>query len=163
MSRFNIPSQFDSLDDLLQELSNHPFLATPRYHLTRWRSHFGPGSEVLTGHAEGPQPAGPFPDPTVRYLTMLVSLQEVAEKMDNREAAGEFTANIESAMARFIDDYCGTPWPLPGGPPWASMLTAELVSSANLYTGALRTGLLKLAGRVAERALSAAQAKAAGL
>lgn len=162
MSIFNIPSQFESWDDLLQELSNHPFLGTPRSHLTRWRSHFVPGSDVLSGHAEGPQAAGPFPNPTVHYLTMLVSMQEVAEKMDNMEAAGEFTANIESAMARFIGDYCGTPWPLPGGPPWASILTAELVSAANLYTGQLRTGLLKLAGRVAERAFGAAQTAAAG-
>jgi hypothetical protein len=83
---------------------------------------------------------------------MLVSMQEVAETMDNHEAAAEFAANIESSMARFIDDYCGTPWPLPGGPPWAAILAAELVNAANQYVGSLRTGLLRLAGRVAERA-----------
>ena len=153
MNRNNIPSHFDNLDEVLHELTNHPFLGIPRSHLTRWRTHFGPGSAILTGHAEGPQPAGPFPDPTVQYLTMLISMQEVADTMDNREAGGEFAVNIESSMARFIDDYCGTPWPLPGGPPWAAILAAELVSAANLYTGPLRTGLLRLAGRVAERAL----------
>lgn len=82
--------------------------------------------------------------------------------MENREAGREFAANIESSTARFIDDYCGTPWPLPGGPPWAAMLTAELVNAANLHTGPLRTGLLRLAGRVAERALAATQAVTAG-
>lgn len=162
MNSFNIPSQFDSWDDLLQELTNHPFLGILRSHLTRWRSHYRPGSAVLTGHAQGPQPAGPFPNPTVHYLTMLVSMKEVAETMDNREAGGEFAANIELSMARFIDDYCGTPWPLPGSPPWAAILAAELVSAANLYTGPLRTGMLRLAGRVAERALGAAQTAAAG-
>jgi len=159
MNRINIPSQFESWDDLLQELAGS-FLGTPRSHLTRWRTHYGPGSEVLTGHAQGPQPAGAFPSPTVHHLTVLVSMQEVAETMDNREAGAEFAANVESSMARFIDDYCGTPWPLPGGPPWAAILAADLASAANLYTGSLRTGLLRLAGRVAERAQSSARAAA---
>ncbi len=162
MIRNNIPSHFEYWDELLHELTNSPFPATPRSHLARWRTHLGPGSGVLTGHAEGPQPAGPFPNPTVDYLTMLVGMQEVAETMDNREAGREFAANIESSMARFIDDYCGTPWPLPGGPPWAAILVAELVSAANLYTESLRTRLLLLAGRVAQRALGAAQTAAAG-
>ena len=161
MNRFNIPSQFESLDDLLQELAG-PLLGTPRSHLTRWRTHFGPGSGVLTGHAEGPQSAGHSANPTLNYLTLLVSMQEVAETMDNREAGAELSGNIESSVARFIDDYCGTPWPLPGGPPWAAILAADLVSAANLYTGSLRTGLLRLAGRVAERAQSMARAAAGG-
>ncbi len=84
MIRNNIPSHFEYWDELLHELANNPFLGTPRSHLARWRTHFGPGSGVLTGHAEGPQPAGPFPNPTVDYLTMLVSMQEVAETMDEQ-------------------------------------------------------------------------------
>ncbi len=162
MNRNNIPSHFDYWDEMLQELTNNLLLGAPRSHLTRWRTHFGPGSAVLPGHAEGPQPTPPFPNPTVHYLTMLVSMQEVAETMENREAGREFAANIESSMARFIDDYCGTPWPLPGGPPWAALLAAELVSAANLQIGPLRSGLLRLAGRVAERAMGVAQAVAAG-
>jgi hypothetical protein len=162
MNRNNIPSHFDSWDDLLHELTNDLFLGTPRSHLTRWRTHFGPGGAVLTGHAQGPQPALPIPNPTVHYLTMLVSMQEVAATMENSEAGREFAANIESSVARFIDDYCGTPWPLPGGPPWAAILAAELVNAANLQTGQLRTGLLRLSGRLAERALGAAQTVASG-
>ena len=162
MIRNNIASQFDSWDDLLLELANSPFLGMPRSHLTRWRTHFGPGSDILTGHAQGPQPAGPLSNHTVHYLTMLVGMQEVAESMEDREAGGKFAANIESSVARFIDDYCGTPWPLPGGPPWAAILAAELVSAANSYTGSLRTGLLRLAGRVAERALGAGRTAAVG-
>lgn len=49
MNRFNMRSQFDSRDDLLQELTNHPFLGAPRSHLTCGRSHFGPGSDILAG------------------------------------------------------------------------------------------------------------------
>lgn len=146
----------------MHELANDFSFGTPRSHLTRWRTHFGPGGAVLTGYAQGPQHELSCPNPTLHYLTMLVSMQEVAETMENREAGREFAANIESSTARFIDDYCGTPWPLPGGPPWAAMLTAELVNAANLHTGPLRTGLLRLAGRVAERALAATQAVTAG-
>ncbi len=162
MNSFNIPSDFDLRDDVLHELMNSFFLGTPHSHLLRWHTHFGPGATVLTGHAQGPQPASPFPNATVHYLTMLVSMKEVAESMENRESGRQFEANIESSLARFIDDYCGTPWPLPGGPPWAAILAAELVSAANLHTGSLHTGLLRLAGRVAERALGAAQTVVAG-
>ncbi len=151
-----------SWDDLIHELMHNPLLGTPRTDLVRWRTHFGPGSAVLTGHAHGPQPASPYPNATLDYLTTLVSMKEVADTMENRESGREFAANIESATARFIDDYCGTPWPLPGGPPWAALLAAELVNAANLQTGQLRTGLLRLAGRVAERALNPARAVAAG-
>jgi len=162
MNRFNIPSHFDLWDGALHELMNSLSLATPDSHLLRWHTHYRPAGAVLTGHAEGPQPASPFPNATVHYLTMLVSMKEVAETMENRESGREFEANIESSIAQFIDDYCGTPWPLPGGPPWAAILAAELVSAANLHTGPLRTGLLRLAGRVAERALGTAQTLAAG-
>jgi hypothetical protein len=162
MNRFNIPSHFDLWDGVLQELMNNLSLGTPESHLLRWNTHYRPAGAVLTGHAEGPPPAAPSPNAAVHYLTMLVSMKEVAETMENRESGREFEANIESSVARFIDDYCGTPWPLPGGPPWAAILAAELVSAANLHTGPLRAGLLRLAGRVAERAFSAAQTVAAG-
>jgi hypothetical protein len=94
---------------------------------------------------------------------MLVGMKELAETTGNREFGKKLAASVESALAQFIDDYCGTPWPLPGGPPWASILAAELVSEANTQTGSFRSGLMQLAARVAEKAFRAAEATVAGV
>ena len=84
MNRNNIPSHFEYWDELVTGADEQPVPRNTAFSPARWRTHIGPGSAVLTGHAEGPQPAGPFPNPTVDYLTMLVSMQEVAEAMDEQ-------------------------------------------------------------------------------
>jgi hypothetical protein len=153
-----------SWEDLVSALLENPFLGSPQHtRLSRWRTHYpGASSGVLTGHADPPRPDGPFTSPIIGRLATLAGMKELAETMESSEAARSFASTIESEISRALDDFCGTPWPGPGSPPWASILAVELVTAANTQTGAFRAGLMQIARQAAERALDARQTMAAG-
>jgi hypothetical protein len=77
--------------------------------------------------------------------------------MSNKQAAQQIIATGETAIAQFLDDYCGTPprlipWTLPGPPPWVSIIASELAETANEFQeGSLRAALLRLSGLLLDR------------
>jgi hypothetical protein len=163
MNTPTLPPYLGSWEGLVSALLHNPFLGSPHPHISRWRTHYPwAGSEILTAQAQGPRPGGPLAGPIVEHLATLVGMKELADMMQSREAGRKFSDTIESEIRRALDDYCGTPWPGPGGPPWASILAVELVNVANTQTGAFRAGLMQVAAQAAERALGATEAVAAG-
>jgi hypothetical protein len=98
------------------------------------------------------------PDPVpwaVAFLVSAVSAKVTAASMANKEAAQQAVAAADASIARFLDDWCGTPhpgWPFPGPPPWVWIISSEVTFVANtLQDGQLRTGLVEVAGKVADR------------
>jgi hypothetical protein len=95
-----------------------------------------------------------------------VSIKESASFMSNKEAAEQVVAAVDTAVAKFLDDYCGTPpraipWPFPGPPPWVEPIASQLTAVANtLQQGNLRTGLLQLAGQMLDKAFGGAVLRA---
>jgi hypothetical protein len=165
-----VPPYFGSYEQLVNELLHDPFLGSgrPRPHATT----------LLSSHAEPhPDPwsvaAGPQPQPwrtsPVAYLATLVSLEELSHSVKDQAVAHQLSTTANRAISAFIDDFCGTPpgripWPWPGPPPWAVTLASELVALANTaHAGSYREGLMRVAGRIAERSLGGqASAAAAG-
>ncbi len=110
----------------------------------------------------GPDPV-PWRNPAVRYLSMLVNMQELGKTVENKQLGQQLARSAEISIQAFLDDFCGTPprripWPWPGPPPWVTPLAAELVSVANTQSGAFREGLMQVAGRVAALGFSAPSA-----
>jgi hypothetical protein len=100
---------------------------------------------------ERPRNDAPSPD-ALAFLISAVAAKEAASPMKNQEAAGQIRSAADAAISQFVDDYCGTPWPFPGPPPWVAELATQLTWTANnVQTGGLRTGLLELAGRILDR------------
>jgi hypothetical protein len=102
-----------------------------------------------------PQLNGPEPIPwSVAFLVSAVSSKAAAANMTNKAAAQQIIASADQAITAFIDsdDICPR-WPYPGPPPWLAIIASELTLVANtLQDGALRTGILQVAGRVLDRA-----------
>jgi hypothetical protein len=96
------------------------------------------------------------PDPipwAVAFLVSAVSSKVAAANMTNKTAAQQIIVGADQAITAFIDsdDICPR-WPLPGPPPWLSIIASELTLVANtLQDGALRTGILQVAGQVLDR------------
>jgi len=96
-------------------------------------------------------------DWAVPYLVSIVTTQQAASAMSNKQAAQQIIATGETAIAQFLDDYCGTPprlipWPFPGPPPWVSIIASELAETANEFQeGSLRAALLRLSGLLLDR------------
>jgi hypothetical protein len=167
MSTPYVPPYFGSYEDLVHALLHDPFLGSGQS---------GPHRPRLT-HADelNPQPLpphsteGPVPDPwrnaAVRYVATLVNMLELGKSLEDTNLGQQYTTNAEGAIQAFLDDFCGTPprripWSWPGPPPWVNPLAAALVSAANSQSGALREGLMSVAGRVA--AMAAPQKRSAG-
>lgn len=96
---------------------------------------------------------GADPSPWIlEFLVSAVSSKEAASEMKNQEAAQQIRSAADTAISEFLDDYCGTPWPFPGPPPWVSATASQLTWAAyNLQAGGLRTGLLQLVGQMLDR------------
>jgi hypothetical protein len=100
----------------------------------------------------------PPPEPwlvpyAVRFLVSAVSSKVAAANMANKGAAQQIIAAADASIAAFIDgdDIC-PPWPFPGPPRWLGVIAAELTMIAStLQEGALRAGLLQVAGLVLDR------------
>jgi hypothetical protein len=96
------------------------------------------------------------PDPvpwSVSFLVSAVSSKVAAANMTNETAAQQIIAAADGAITAFIDsdDICPR-WPYPGPPPWLSIIASELTLVANSFPeGALRTGILQVAGHVLDR------------
>ncbi len=106
----------------------------------------GPGSDVVGPH----YPGLPW---SVEFLVSAVSSKAAAGQMKNKAAAQQFIAAADQAITAFIDsdDIC-PPWPFPGPPPWLSIIAAEVTMVANtLQDGALRAGLMQVAGQLLDR------------
>ena len=163
MSTPYVPPYFGSYEELVQALLHDPFLGSGQSGPHRL---YRAQADELNPQ---PLPPGPSPDPwrnaAVRYLATLVDMHELGKSMEDTHLGQQYMANAESATQAFMDDFCGTPprkipWPLPGPPPWVNALAATLVSAANSQTGALREGLMQMAGRVAS--MAAPQTRTAG-
>jgi hypothetical protein len=138
--------------------------------LTPWRSHYGPPPSPGPLSSINPQPLPPSPDAVIqtaaRHLTGLAALLQLATTFQDKEAGRSLAAEIELAIARFLDDYCGAAplafrfgWPFPG--PWVMNVAAELASLASSQSGAFRDSLLQIASQIAERTTVASRAGAA--
>jgi hypothetical protein len=103
-----------------------------------------------------PNPWRETPDPipwAVAFLVSAVSSKVAAANMTNQTASQQFVTAAEQAITAFIDsdDICPR-WPLPGPPPWLSVIASQLTLVANtLQAGALQTGILQVAGQVLDR------------
>jgi hypothetical protein len=146
-----VPPYLGTYEDIARALLHNPFLGS---------GHSGPRPHHEAVELN-PQPLPPEPDPwrnaAVSYLASLVSMQELAKTIDNPEQAKQLGIRAERGISEFIDDYCGTPprripWPFPGPPPWVATLAVQITSVANSQAGALRDGLLQVAGRIASSA-----------
>jgi hypothetical protein len=90
----------------------------------------------------------------VPFLVTIVTTQEAASAMKNKEAGQQIIASGERSISQFLDDYCGTPprlipWPFPGPPPWISEIASQLAKEAHtVQAGSLQTAMLQLSGRV---------------
>jgi len=104
---------------------------------------------------------GPSPDPwrlAVSGLVTAVNAKVLAATLEGalRKQAEE---SASSAIARILDDYCGTPpkavpWPFPGPPPWLIPIAEQLSGIANMVeAGPLRDGLNQVAGQVMQRGM----------
>ncbi len=161
MSTPSFPPYLGSYEDIVNALLHNPL----------WGSgHVGHIPHVQAEADElNPQPlpprAGPGdPDPwrnaAVRYLATLVNLRELSRAITDQDTRGQLAQSAETGIQAFLDDFCGTPprripWPWPGPPPWVALLAVELTAAANTQTGALREGLMEVAGRIATLGLSA--------
>jgi hypothetical protein len=106
------------------------------------------------------------PDPvpwSVGFLVSAASSKIAAEYMSDKSAAQRIIAAADASIASFMDsdDICPR-WPWPGPPPWLSIIASELTLVANtLQEGSLRTGILRVAGQVLDRAQAVATGTAA--
>src|SRR5579864_1454640 len=150
MSTPVVPPYFGSYEQLVNALLHDPFLGSGRVSSTH---HVSAEADEL--NPQPLPPRGPQPDPwrnaAVRYIATLVNMQELAQAIANPQARQELAAGAERSIQAFLDDFCGTPprripWPWPGPPPWVLPLASELTSVANAQSGALREGLMKVAG-----------------
>jgi len=165
-----LPPYFGDYTTLLRALLNDPTLGsgqTGHHYAVK-----GPGPHDLASSYPGlgPEYGGcgyPHPKPwhaATEYLVSLVSTKEAAAQMSNNVAAQQVVAAADAGISQFLDDYCSPPfvigWPYPGPPPLGSMIASELAKVANTFEqGALRAGLLKLAGRVLDAAYAAPDAQ----
>jgi hypothetical protein len=98
-------------------------------------------------------PPVPWLEHSVAFLVAAVSSKVAAANMTNRAAAQQIIATADQAIAAFLDsdDICPR-WPYPGPPPWLSIIASELTLVANTFQdGALRAGILQVAGQVLDR------------
>jgi hypothetical protein len=113
---------------------------------------------VFSERREGPVPSpwhtSPDPVPwSVAFLVSAVSSKVAAASMTNQAAAQQIISAADRAISSFIDsdDICPR-WPYPGPPPWLSIIASELTLTANTFQeGALRAGILQVAGQVLDR------------
>jgi hypothetical protein len=95
-------------------------------------------------------------DWAVPFLVTIVTTQEAASAMKNKDAGQQIIATGEKAISQFLGDYCGTPprlipWPFPDPPPWISAIASQLAKEAHaIQAGSLQTAMLQLSGRVLE-------------
>jgi hypothetical protein len=141
MSTPIVPPYFGSYEEIVNALLHKPFY----------------GSVELNPQPlpprEDPQPS-PWRNAAVRYLATIAGMHELAQNVSDQALREQLNASAEAAIQAFIEDYCGTPprripWHWPGPPPWVTPLAGEVISAANTQTGALREGLLRIAGRIA--------------
>jgi hypothetical protein len=114
--------------------------------------------------AQDPVPAhaGPQPDPWRWLVSVLVTAVNARVLAATLKGAAQKEAEeaANSAIARILDDYCGTPpkavpWPFPGPPPWLIPIATELSAFANMVeAGPLRDGLNQVAGQVLQASIS---------
>ena len=149
-----LPAYFGSYEDLVKALLHNPFLGS---------GYTGPHPRLETRElqSEVSLPQDPVPirpthwNAAVSYLASLVSMKELAKAVTDKEYGAELAGRADGALADFMDDFCGTPprripWPYPGPPPWVATLVAQLLSAANSQSGALREGLLGIAGQISQ-------------
>jgi hypothetical protein len=121
---------------------------------------------VEARHGE-PERNNPDPIPwSVGFLVSAASSIQAAANMTNKSAAQQIIAAANQVITAFLDsdDICPR-WPWPGPPPCLPIIASELTVYANtLQEGALRNGILQIAGQVLDRAqaLAAGTAAAAG-
>ncbi len=120
----------------------------------------GPVAHFFSERREVPVP-NPWrtdrtPDPipwSVTFLVSAVSSKVAAANMTNPAVAQQMMAAADQAITAFIDsdDICPR-WPYPGPPPWLSIIASELTLVAHTFQdGALRTGVLQVAGQILDR------------
>jgi hypothetical protein len=152
-----VPPYFGSWADLVSYVLHNPL--GPR------------GGHLPTTHAVAAMDINALPqDPVpmhahplhwvVSVLVTAVNARVLAATLKGAaQKQAEEAAN--SAIARVLDDYCGTPpkvvpWPYPGPPPWLIPIATELSAIANTVSaGPLRDGLNNVAGQVMQRSISA--------
>lgn len=136
-----------------------PYWGIPRFH-NPYQSplgYSGPGHPAWPPLIQGEERRAWPPDPvpwSVAFLVSAVSSKAAAEHMSDKAAAQRIIAAADASIAEFVDgdDICPR-WPWPGPPPWLSVIASELTLVANsLHEGSLRTGILRVAGRVLDRA-----------
>ena len=119
---------------------------------------------------------GPFPEPwwprrqdpvpipwrvMVSELLSAISAKEAAKNMPEGEQQRALFEQADGAISDIIDDWCPTrprrpvKWPWPGPPPWALTAVERLVMIGHsLQEGSMREEVLRVAGAVAQQALS---------
>jgi hypothetical protein len=146
-----LPPYLGSYEHLVQALLHNPFLGS---------GHPGPHPriEALERQTDVSLPQDPVPvhpNAAVNYLASLVSMKELAKAVPDKDFGAQLAGRADAALGAFMDDFCGTPprripWPYPGPPPWVSPLVAQLLSVANAQSGALRDGLMAIAGKISQ-------------
>jgi hypothetical protein len=168
-----VPSYFGSWDELVRSLLHNPFLGSGTHHplldyLQQRVPHIGPpdpgpldvASFLNPGviSALNPQPLPP------RSMTSIflaqIAIRDLASRLP-KEQGTELTERLEDTIADEIDFVCGNVphihGPIPGPPPYAFAVAAELNLLGNLLQeGAIRTGVLELANRIANKATAPA-------
>ena len=166
-----VPPYFGSYEELTKALLHDPFLGSGRrtLHQTHFETVELNPQPLPPGRSESALDPTPVPwrNPVIHYLGSLVSMRILAKATPDQAVSEQLTRGSESALAQFLDDYCGTPprripWPWPGPPPWVAPLASELVSVANtLGAGEFSQGLIQLAGRIMQKGFAAGKAQAA--
>jgi hypothetical protein len=95
----------------------------------------------------------------VYELLSEVSLKEVAERMPEGDEQIRLRERYARRVPEIIDDFCGTSWrhpiPVPGPRSWGLPAVEQLAAAAHsLQEGSMRDEVLRVAGELAQRALS---------
>ena len=150
-----VPPYFGSWADLLSYVLHNP-LGPGGGHLPTTQALRAMEINALP---QDPVPAHPY-HLVVSALVTAVNPKVLAGTLEGAlRKQAEGSAN--SAIARILDDYCGTPpkavpWPFPGPPPWLIPIATELSAIANtVQAGPLRDGLNHVAGQVIQGTMSA--------
>jgi hypothetical protein len=118
---------------------------------------------TLRDLVDPPPVTGPHPEPWREHVdkfVQAVSVQVAAQQVQNTELREQMLRQAESAINTQFDEpeLCPRPpkWPWPGPGPCALLVIEELVMFASLMPdGAMREGLLKITGQLAERSFAA--------
>jgi hypothetical protein len=151
-----LPPYFGSYEHLLNALLHNPFIGSGGGGVSPLNNHRHAGRDERRETEQ--------PDSTVAlaFLVTAAGVKDAAAGMTDKSKAEEIVSFTESAVADFLDGYCGTPWPhhWPGPPPW---WVSQLASQLTLVASALQPGALKSSlNAYASQALDISVANSAG-